>query len=222
MLLEWFPNVFWPEIWKSVNETLYMVVIATLFTAVIGLPLGVLVYLTGPGQLMQNRILNQVLSIIINVFRSIPFIILLILIIPFTKFIVGTSLGVSAAIPPLVVGAAPFFARLVETSLREVDRGVIEMAQSMGASTWQIVTRVLLPEARPGILAGLTITLVVLIGYSAMSGAIGGGGLGDLALRYGYQRYQMDVTIVATCIMIALVQVFQMLGDRLVAHFSRK
>lgn len=222
LFLELFPNVLWPEIWKTFNETLYMVAIATLFTALIGLPLGVLVFLTAPGQLMQNRFAYQVLSLVINVFRSIPFIILLILIIPFTKFIVGTSLGVTAAIPPLVIGTAPFFARLVETSLREVDRGVIEMAQSMGASTWQIITRVLLPEARPGILAGLTITLVALVGYSAMSGAIGGGGLGDLALRYGYQRFQMDVTLVATVIMILLVQVFQVLGDRLVSHFSRK
>ncbi|MFD2169381.1 methionine ABC transporter permease [Tumebacillus lipolyticus] len=222
LLIELFPNVVWPEIWKTLLETLYMVGIATLFTALIGLPLGVLVYLTAPGQLLHNRFAYQVLSTVINVFRSIPFIILLILIIPFTKLLVGTSIGVSAAIPPLVIGTAPFFARLVETSLREVDRGVIEMAQSMGASTLQIITRVLIPEARPGILAGLTITLVTLVGYSAMSGAIGGGGLGDLALRYGYQRFQNDVTIVATIIMILLVQVFQLFGDKLVAYFRRK
>ncbi|MGZ6505334.1 MAG: methionine ABC transporter permease, partial [Tumebacillaceae bacterium] len=193
-----------------------------LFTAIIGLPLGILVVLTSPGHLLQNRLVYQILSIIINVFRSIPFIILLIILIPFTQWVVGTSIGVTAAIPPLVVGTAPFFARLVEVSLREVDRGVIEMAQSMGATTWQIITRVLLPEARPGVIAGLTITLVSLVGYSAMSGVIGGGGLGDLAVRYGYQRFQTDVMVVTTVIMIVLVQIFQMLGDRLVLFFNRK
>jgi D-methionine transport system permease protein len=222
LLTQLFPNVIWAEIWQTFLETLYMVGLSTLFTALIGLPLGIFVFLTSKGQLLQNRFIYQILSVVINVFRSIPFIILLILIIPFTQFLVGTSIGVSAAIPPLVIGTAPFFARLVEVSLREVDRGVIEMAQSMGASTWQIITRVLLPEARPGILAGLTITLVALIGYSAMAGVIGGGGLGDLALRYGYQRFQNDVTLVATVLLILLVQLFQVAGDKLVSHFSRK
>lgn len=219
---ELFANVDPAELWKSFGETMYMVGIATIFTAIIGLPLGILVVLTSPGHLLQNRLVYRVLSILINVFRSIPFIILLILLIPFTRVIVGTSIGVSAAIPPLVVASAPFFARLVEVSLREVDKGVIEMAQSMGANTWQIITRVLLPEARPGIIAGVTITLVSLVGYSAMSGVIGGGGLGDLAIRYGYQRFQTDVSVVTTAIMVVLVQVFQMVGDRFVAYFNRK
>jgi D-methionine transport system permease protein len=219
---QFFVNVDMAEILQALWETLYMVGISTFFTALIGLPLGILVVLTAPGSLLENRPVYQVLSMIINVFRSVPFIILMIMLIPFTQLLVGTSIGVTAAIPPLVIGSAPFFARLVEVSLREVDRGVIEMAQSMGASTWQIITRVLLPEARPGIIAGITITTVALVGYSAMSGAIGGGGLGDLALRYGYQRFQTDVMIVTTVIMIILVQLFQMLGDRLVAYFTRK
>lgn len=221
-LVELFALIDWAEVWKTSGETLYMVGISTLFTALIGLPLGILVFLTAPGNLLQNRAVYQVLSIIINVFRSVPFIILLILIVPFTKFIVGTSIGVTAAIPPLVLGAAPFFARLVEVSLREVDKGVIEMAQSMGASTWQIIRRVLLPESRSGVIAGLTITAVSLVGYSAMAGVIGGGGLGDLAIRYGYQRFQNEVTFVATVIIIINVQVIQSIGDRLVLRFNRK
>jgi len=220
--MELFAAIDWAEVWKTSGETLYMVGISTLFTALIGLPLGILVFLTAPGNLLQNRAVYQVLSIIINVFRSVPFIILLILIVPFTKFLVGTSIGVTAAIPPLVLGAAPFFARLVEVSLREVDKGVIEMAQSMGASTWQIIRRVLLPESRSGVIAGLTITAVSLVGYSAMAGVIGGGGLGDLAIRYGYQRFQNEVTFVATVIIIIMVQVIQSLGDRLVLRFNRK
>jgi len=219
---EFFANVDTAEMWKSTLDTLYMVGISTVFTALIGLPLGILVFLTAPGQLLQNRPVYAVLSFLINIFRSIPFIILLILIAPFTLVLVGSSIGVTAAIPPLVFGSAPFFARLVEVSLREVDKGVIEMAQSMGASTWQIIRRVLLPEARPGIFAGITITLVALIGYSAMAGVIGGGGLGDLAIRYGYQRFDTGVTLVATAILVLLVQLFQMLGDKLVARFTRK
>jgi D-methionine transport system permease protein len=146
----------------------------------------------------------------------------MILLIPVTKAIVGTSLGVLGAIPPLVIGAAPFFARLVETSLREVDRGVIEAAQSMGASNWQIVWNVLLPEARSGLIAAITITTVTLVSYTAMSGVIGGGGLGDLAIRYGYQRFQTDVMIVTVVILLVLVQILQSFGDRLVLKFSRK
>ncbi|MBL0387500.1 ABC transporter permease [Tumebacillus sp. ITR2] len=219
---ELFVNVDWTDIWKALGETMYMVSLSTLFTALIGLPLGILVVLTSPGHLLQNRGVYAVLSFIINIFRSIPFIILMIMLIPFTQILVGTSIGVTAAIPPLVIGSAPFFARLVEVSLREVDKGVIEMSQSMGATTWQIIARVLLPEARSGIVAGITITLVALVGYTAMAGVIGGGGLGDLAIRYGYQRFQTDVMIVTTVIMIVLVQVFQSVGDKLVRRFNRK
>ena len=162
------------------------------------------------------------LSLVVNILRSVPFVILLILMIPFTELLVGTSLGVAGAIPPLVVGATPFFGRLVETALREVERGIIEATQAMGASTWQIITRALLPEALPGLLAATTVTAITLVSYTAMSGLIGGGGLGDLAVRYGYQRYQPDVMAVTVVLLLVLVQVLQMVGDRLVIHFSRK
>jgi D-methionine transport system permease protein len=215
-------NVVWGEILQASYETLYMVAVATVFTVIIGLPVGILLVLTSKGHLWENRPIYQCLALIVNILRSIPFIILLILLIPFTKLIVGTSIGVNAAIPPLVVGAAPFFARLVETALREVDRGVIEAAQSMGASTWQIIWKVLLPEARPGLIAGVTITTVSLVGYSAMSGVIGGGGLGDLAVRYGYQMFQPAVMWITTIIMIILVQLFQTAGDKFVLKYTRK
>ncbi|GAA4725074.1 methionine ABC transporter permease [Brevibacillus fulvus] len=217
-----FENVDWAEIWQGSLDTLTMLAFSTLFTAIIGLPLGILLFLTSRGQLLQNKALYAVLSFIVNILRSVPFIILMIMLIPLTRLIVGTSLGVQGSIPPLVIGAAPFFARLVETSLREVDRGVIEAAQSMGASKWQIIWKVLLPESRPGLIAGITITTVALVSYTAMSGAIGGGGLGDLAIRYGYQRFQTDVMIVTVVILLVLVQILQTIGDRLVAYFTRR
>lgn len=158
----------------------------------------------------------------VNVVRSLPFIILLIVLIPTTVFLTGTSLGVAGAIPPLVIGAAPFFARLVETALREVDRGIIEATQAMGATTRQIVFNALLPEARPGILAAITVTTITLVGYTAMAGVVGAGGLGDLAIRYGYQRFQNDVMLVTVVMLVVLVQVLQTIGDKLVARFSRK
>ncbi|MFM1653860.1 methionine ABC transporter permease [Brevibacillus sp. B_LB10_24] len=215
-------DIDWEDISQATIDTLAMLGFSTLFTVVIGLPLGILLFLSSKGQLLQNRFFYAIVSFIVNVLRSVPFIILMILLIPVTKFIVGTSLGVKGTIPPLVIGAAPFFARLVETSLREVDRGVIEAAQSMGASNWQIIRRVLLPESRPGLIAGITITTVTLVSYTAMSGVIGGGGLGDLAIRFGYQRFQTTVMIVTVVILLVLVQILQMLGDRLVIRFSRK
>ncbi|GEB35628.1 MULTISPECIES: methionine ABC transporter permease [Brevibacillus] len=215
-------NVDWSEIAEGTIDTLTMLGFSTLFTILIGLPLGIILFLTSRGQLLQNQVFYAIASFVVNILRSVPFIILMILLIPVTKVIVGTSLGVLGAIPPLVIGAAPFFARLVETSLREVDRGVIEAAQSMGASNWQIIWNVLLPESRPGLVAGITITTVALVSYTAMSGVIGGGGLGDLAIRYGYQRFQTDVMIVTVIILLVLVQILQSLGDRLVMRFSRK
>ncbi|WP_019122488.1 methionine ABC transporter permease [Brevibacillus massiliensis] len=215
-------DIDWEDIGQATLDTLAMLGFSTLFTVVIGLPLGILLFLSSKGQLLQNRFIYAILSFIVNVLRSVPFIILMILLIPVTKLIVGTSLGVKGTIPPLVIGAAPFFARLVETSLREVDRGVIEAAQSMGASNWQIIWRVLLPESRPGLIAGITITTVTLVSYTAMSGVIGGGGLGDLAVRFGYQRFQTVVMVVTVAILLVLVQILQMLGDRLVIRFSRK
>jgi D-methionine transport system permease protein len=216
------PNVDWAEIGYASLDTLNMLGGATLFTVLLGLPLGVLLFLTGPRQMFEQRALYGVLSLVVNVLRSVPFVILLILMIPLTVLITGTSLGVAGAIPPLVVGATPFFARLVETALREVDRGIIEATQAMGASTLQIIFRALLPEALPGLIAATTVTSITLVSYTAMSGLIGGGGLGDLAVRYGYQRYQPDVMAVTVILLLILVQGLQMVGDKLVIHFSRK
>jgi len=212
----------WNEIGVASVDTLKMLVSSAVFTFILGLPLGVLLYQTSRTNTAWVRVVYNVLSVIVNILRSVPFIILIVALIPFTTSIVGVSYGVLGTIPPLVIGAAPFFARLVETSLREVDRGVLEAAQSMGASTWQIILKVLLPEARPGLLAGITITVVTLVSYTAMSGMVGGGGLGDLAIRYGYYRYEKEVMIISVLFMIILVQVLQMAGDRLVKHFTRK
>lgn len=217
-----FENVYWPEIGYATRDTLYMMAASLLFTIILGLILGVVLFLTARKQLLQQPFVYGVLSFIVNVLRSVPFVILMIMIMPVTKWITGTSLGVEGSIPPLVVAATPFFARLVETSLREVDRGVIEAAQAMGASKWDIVRRVLLREASPGLIAAVTITAVTLVSYTAMSGVIGGGGLGDLALRYGYQRFQTDVMLVTVVLLIVLVQVLQTAGDMLVRLSSRK
>ncbi|MCQ4348866.1 ABC transporter permease [Pseudomonas stutzeri] len=222
MLEKLLPNVFWPEIWQASLDTLAMLGGSLLFTVLFGLPLGVLLFLSGPRQLFDNPPLYRLLSLVVNVLRSVPFVILLILMIPLTELIVGTSLGAVGAIPPLVVGATPLFARLAETALREVDRGIIEATQAMGASTKQIILAALLPEARPGLLAAVTVTAITLVSYTAMSGLIGGGGLGDLAVRYGYQRYQPDVMAVTVILLLVLVQVLQSAGDRLVMRFSRK
>ncbi|ETF05523.1 D-methionine transport system permease protein [Pseudomonas sp. B10] len=217
-----FQNIDWLEIGLATNDTMLMLGGSLLFTVLLGLPLGVLLFLCSPRQLLENRGLYAVLSVMVNILRSLPFIILLIVMIPFTVLITGTSLGVAGAIPPLVVGATPFFARLVETALREVDRGIIEATQSMGATTRQIIMNALLPEARPGIFAAITVTAITLVSYTAMAGVVGAGGLGDLAIRFGYQRFQTDVMIVTVVLLLILVQVLQMVGDRLVVHFSRK
>ncbi|MNJ57107.1 D-methionine transport system permease protein MetI [compost metagenome] len=195
---------------------------SSLFTFVIGLPLGVLLFVLSRSNFWVSRWVYRVLSLAVNILRSIPFIILIVALIPFTRSIVGVSMGVKGTIVPLVIAAAPFFARLIETALREVDRGVIEASQAMGASIGQIVRKVLLPESMPGIIAAMTITVVTLVSYTAMSGMVGGGGLGDLAIRYGYYRYESEIMIVAIVLMVILVQILQMVGDRLVSHFTRK
>lgn len=215
-------NIDWYEIWLASLDTLMMLGGSLLFTVLLGLPLGVLLFLTSPRQLFENRAVYSLLSLVVNVLRSLPFIILLIVMIPFTVLITGTSLGVAGAIPPLVVGATPFFARLVETALREVDRGIIEATQAMGATTRQIVVNALLPEARPGIIAAITVTAITLVSYTAMAGVVGAGGLGDLAIRFGYQRFQTDVMVVTVILLLVLVQILQTVGDKLVVHFSRK
>lgn len=190
-------------------DTLLMTVVATFFAYVIGIPLGVLCVLTSPKGLMPHRILNMVLGWIINIGRSIPFIILLVALIPFTRFIVGTSLGVPGAIVPLVISAAPFIARMVEQSIEEVDGGLIEAAQSFGANTWQIVCKVFIRESLPSLVRGFAIVFITILGYSAMAGCVGAGGLGDIAIRYGYQRYQDDVMIATVLILIVIVQIVQ-------------
>ena len=217
-----FSHIDWYEIGLASLDTLLMLGGSLLFTVLLGLPLGVLLFLCGPRQLFDNRGLDALLSLLVNVLRSLPFIILLIVMIPLTLLLTGTSLGVAGAIPPLVAGATPFFARLVETALREVDRGIIEATQAMGASTRQIIFRALLPEARPGIIAAITVTAITLVSYTAMAGVVGAGGLGDLAIRFGYQRFQTDVMLVTVVLMLLLVQLLQSLGDRLVQHYSRK
>ncbi|MBN4667788.1 ABC transporter permease [Pandoraea nosoerga] len=213
-MFDLFVSSFW--------ETLIMVGISGFIGAVVGVPLGVLLYLTDRNGVLQNLPTNRIIGIVVNAVRSTPFIILLVAVIPFTRLVVGSSIGTMAAVVPLTIAAAPFVARLVETALREVDRGLIEAAQSMGATTGQIVMKVLLPEALPGIVAGLTITFVSLVGYSAMAGAIGGGGLGDLGIRYGYQRFLPEVMVTVVLILIVFVQLVQTFGDWLVRRLSHK
>lgn len=217
-----FDNVDWPLIAEATVDTLLMTGFSLLFTVIIGLPVGIILFLTAKGQLMQNRAAYQSLSLVVNVLRSIPFLILLIVMIPLTRILAGTSLGVQGSIPPLVMSAAPFFARLVENVLRELDPGVSEACRAMGANSRQTVLMALLPEATTGILAAVVVTAITLVGYSAMSGVIGGGGLGDLALRFGYQRYQSDVMLVTVLILVVLVQLLQMFGDRLAAWLHSK
>ncbi|WP_313213236.1 methionine ABC transporter permease [Stenotrophomonas acidaminiphila] len=212
----------WADIGQATIDTLLMLAGSLPLTMAIGLPLGVLLFLTGSPQLHRRPLLYGVTALLVNVLRSVPFIILMIVLIPLTLALMGTSLGVRGAILPLVVGAAPFYARLVETALREVDRGVIEASQAMGATTAQLVFKVLLPEARPGLIAGATVTTIALIGFTAMGGAIGSGGLGDLAFRDGYQRSHTDVALVTVVLLLVLVQLLQMLGDRLVRHYTRR
>ncbi|WP_213980937.1 methionine ABC transporter permease [Sphingomonas sp. dw_22] len=218
----WFVHIDWAEIGQAGLDTLAMLGGSLALTILFGLPLGVLLFLTGPGQVWASRSANGALAMAVNLLRSVPFIILLIVMIPVTVLLVGTSLGVAGAIPPLVVGAAPFFARLVETALREVDRNTIEAVQAMGAPTRDLVLRALLPEAMPGIIAGATVTAVALVSFTAMAGVVGAGGLGDLAIRFGYQRFQTDVMLVTVALLLLLVQLLQMAGDGLVRHFTRR
>jgi D-methionine transport system permease protein len=215
-------NIDWSEIGQATLDTLSMLGGSMVLTVVLGLPLGVILFLTGKGQMLQNRAANGVLSLVINILRSVPFVILLIVMIPLTVALVGTSLGVAGAIPPLVVGAAPFFARLVETALREVDKGVIEASFAMGAKRRQVVLGALLPEAMPGLIAAATVTAIALVSYTAMAGVVGAGGLGDLAIRFGYQRFQTDVMVVTVVLLLVLVQALQMVGDAVVRRVSHR
>lgn len=206
----------------GVWETLYMTVISTLIAYIIGIPLGVVLYITGDDGIRRNRAVNLVVGIIVNILRSIPFLILLVAILPFTRLVVGTTIGSTATIVPLVVAAAPYVARMVESSLKEVDAGVIEAARAMGSSAWQMVYKVFLPEAKPSLLVGATISLATILGYSAMAGFVGGGGLGAIAINYGYYRYQSDIMLITVALLVVIVQIFQEGGLKLVSKVDKR
>lgn len=212
----------WPTLWLSTLDTVYMVWWAAVFSVVFGLPLGVLLVVTDRGGLTPAPVVRAVLSAVVNIGRSLPFIVLMVAVLALTRVLVGTTLGPTAAIVPLSIGAIPFFARLVETSLREVDREVIEAAHAMGTRRLTIVGKVMLPEAMPGLIAGLVMTMVTLISYSAMAGAIGGGGLGDLAIREGYQRFNDHYLWATVILLVIIVQAAQSIGDLLVRRLSRR
>ncbi|MGW3582669.1 methionine ABC transporter permease [Streptomyces rubiginosohelvolus] len=211
-----------PLLTQGTYDTLYMVLWSALVTVVGGLPLGVLLVLTDKGGLLQNTVVNKVIGVIVNIGRSLPFIILLIALIPFTTWVVGTFIGPTAMIVPLAVGAIPFFARLVETAIREVDHGLVEAVQSMGGSIPTIVRKVLLPQALPSLVSGVTTTLIVLIGYSAMAGAVGGEGLGSKAVTYGFQRFDNQFMLITVAVLIVIVTVIQLIGDLTVRLLARR
>lgn len=211
-----------PELNIAFFETLYMVAIAIVVAIVIGMPLGILLYVTDNGLVLENRFVKAVAGIVTNLIRSIPFIILLVFLLPFTNFLIGTQIGPTAASVPLSVAAIPFFARIVEASAREIDKGVIEAAVSVGASPWTIIKDIILPEAKSGIISGLTITLISLVGYSAMAGMVGGGGIGDLAIRYGYNRYDNLVMYTTVVVLIVLVQIIQFSGDYIAKKVDKR
>ncbi|WP_333901943.1 methionine ABC transporter permease [Enterobacter wuhouensis] len=217
-----FPHLKWDQLWAATLETLYMTALSGVATFVLGIVLGLALFLTARGGLFYNRTVYSVISIVVNVFRSIPFIILIVLLIPFTKTIVGTILGANAALPALIVGAAPFYARLVEIALREVDKGVIEATRSMGARLSTLVFRVLLPESSPALVSGITVTLIALVSYSAMAGVIGAGGLGNLAYLEGFQRNHGDVTLVATVTILIIVFIIQFCGDAITSLLDKR
>ena len=211
-----------PLLTKALGETLYMVIISMVISSAIGIPLGVLLHVTAKGEFLDAPMVNRSIGAVVNAVRSIPFIILMVAIIPLTRLIVGSAIGTTAAMVPLVIASVPFIGRQVETSLREVPRGLVEAALSMGATPMQIITRVLLPESMPGIVSQLTTVIIALVGESAMAGAIGGGGLGDLAIRYGYQRFRPDIMIATVIILIVLVQLVQFLGNTLAARLDKR
>ncbi|MGE4454699.1 MAG: methionine ABC transporter permease [Sphaerochaeta sp.] len=210
----------WTLVFGATMETLSMVFFSTLFSLILGLPLGILLSATSPedqGGIIPHPVLNNVLGRIVNVLRSFPFIILMILLFPLSRLLIGTSIGTTATIVPLSIAAAPFVARVIETALKEVDPGVVQAARAMGSTNFQIVRKVLIPEALPSLVSGVTLTIINLIGYSAMAGAIGGGGLGDLAIRYGYQRFRGDIMVVAVVVILVLVEVIQVIGNKISA-----
>lgn len=215
-------TIKWEKLLEATYETIYMTTISVIATFVIGLLLGLILFLTGKGNVWENRFINTVISVIVNVFRSIPFIILIVLLIPFTKLLMGTMLGANAALPALIIGAAPFYARMVEIALREIDKGVIEASQSMGASHAQIIAKVLIPEALPALISGITVTAISLVGFTAMAGVIGAGGLGHFAYLEGFQRNNSIVTATATVAILILVFIIQFIGDFLTKNTDKR
>jgi D-methionine transport system permease protein len=207
---------------EGIGESLYMTLVSTLFAYIFGIPIGVILYITDKGGIAQNQVINKVLGIVVNLLRSVPFIILLVAILPFTRFVVGTTIGATATIVPLVIAATPFVARMVESSLKEVNAGIIEAALSMGSSTWQIITKVLLPEAKPSLMVGSTIAITTILGYSAMAGFVGGGGLGAIAINYGYYRYQNDIMLITVVLLVILVQIFQETGMKVANRIDKR
>ena len=205
----------WQMIFEGIWETLYMTILSTVIAYIVGLPLGILLSVTGKGGILRNRAVNGILGAVVNILGSVPFLILLVVLIPFTRLLVGTSLGTTATIVPLTIGSIPIVARMVESSLQEVTPGIIEAAESMGASPLEIIVRFMLPEAVPSLLLGSAINLATILGYSAMAGFVGGGGLGDIAIQYGFYRYQSDILFVSVAILIIIVQIFQEAGTRL-------
>lgn len=203
-------------------ETLYMTIVSTSIAYIIGVPIGVILYITGEGGIRRNRAVNLVLGVIVNLLRSVPFLILLVAILPFTRALVGSTIGSTATIVPLVVAAAPYVGRMVESSLKEIDPGVIEASRAMGSSAWQMIWKVFLPEAGPSLLVGATISLATILGYSAMAGFVGGGGLGAIAINYGYYRYQTDVMLVTVALLVIIVQIFQEGGLKLVSKVDKR
>ena len=218
--------MFEPQIINMIFEnfgiTIYMVVLSTLFSYLIGLPLGVILVVTAPGGLRPMPVFNQILGVIVNLLRSVPFLILLFLIMPMTQWITGSSFGANATIVPLIVSAAPFVARLIESSFKEIDFGVIEAAQSMGANNWQIITKVMLPESKPSLLVGTAIAATTILGYSAMAGVVGGGGLGDVAIRYGFYRYQKPLMYVCVVLLVIITQIIQEAGLRVSSKTDKR
>ncbi|TPV39236.1 methionine ABC transporter permease [Bacillus dicomae] len=215
-------NVDWNQMLEATGETLYMTAIAALATFVLGLILGLLLFMTAKDNLWENKSINTVIGAFVNIFRSIPFIILIILLIPFTKILLGTILGASAALPALIIGAAPFYARMVEIALREIDKGVIEASKAMGAKTSTIILKVLIPESLPALVSGITVTTIALVGYTAMAGVVGAGGLGTLAYLEGFQRGNNDVTIVATICVLLVVFFIQWIGDSVTTRIDKR
>lgn len=207
---------------SGIVESLYMTVVSTFLAYLFGIPLGVILFVTDKGGIAENRVINAQFGTVVNLLRSVPFIILLVAILPFTRLVVGTTIGATATIVPLVVAATPFVARMVESSLKEVDGGVIEAALSMGSNNWQIITKVLLPEAKPSLIVGSTIAITTILGYSAMAGFVGGGGLGAIGINYGYYRYQEDIMLITVILLVIIVQIFQETGMRIATKTDKR